>query len=111
MGQKVTWKGPVQVPLDKIDFSKANTWTASHNQAKVKKFVGKIQDGFKKPVILVMGPNGGKYRLADGHHRALAYKKLGQPVHAYVATVSDPAVYAEAMEMHAAQKEPSDSNK
>jgi ParB-like chromosome segregation protein Spo0J len=104
MGQKVAWSGPKDIPLDEIDFDNAKTWNASHNKAKVKKFVGKIQGGFKKPAILVKGPDSERYRVADGHHRVLAYHQLNKPVRAYVAHVSDPDVFAEALEMHASQK-------
>ena len=100
---EVDWEGPTDVPLEEIDFSGQDAWAASKHEAKVNKFAKKISDGFKKPAILVKGPDGGKYRVADGHHRALAYKQLNKPVRAYIATV-DKHGFAAAMEMHSSQK-------
>lgn len=97
------WEGPIDVPLDKIDFSGKKSWRANGHPSKVKKFAKKIQGGYKKPAILIAPPGGGKFRVADGHHRSLAYQQLGQPVHAYVAHVDEEG-YAAAMEMHASQK-------
>jgi hypothetical protein len=96
------------VPLDQIDFSGRAKWKASKHADKITRFTGKIKSGDKKPIILVVPPGGGKYRVADGHHRALAYKQLGQPARAYVATV-DAEGFRAAMEMHSEQLD-QDSN-
>ena len=97
------WEGPMDVPLDEIDYSQKASWRANGNKAKVNKFVKKIKAGDKKPIVLIKPPGGGKYRVADGHHRALAYQQSGKPARAYVATV-DKAAFAAAMEMHSSQK-------
>lgn len=81
------WQGPMRVPLDRIDFSHADTWQADHESGKVDLFAGKIRAGKMKPIVLVRGPNNPKLIVIDGHHRALAYRKLGSPARAYVATV------------------------
>jgi hypothetical protein len=104
--KEADWEGPTEIALDEIDFANKDAWAASKHGAKVEKFARKIKGGFKKPAILIKPPDGGKYRVADGHHRVLAYQKLGKPVRAYVATV-DKSGFAAAMEMHSQQKEPS----
>lgn len=101
--KRAKWEGPIDVPLDQIDFSNKDAWRASGHGKKVDKFAKKIDGGFKKPVILIARPDGGKYRVADGHHRTLAYQKLNKPVRAYVAHVGADD-YAAAMEMHSSQK-------
>ena len=106
--KQAQWEGPIDVPTDKIDFSNSSTWNATQHPAKIKKFEKKIKSGDRKPVILIKPPGGGKYRVADGHHRTLASQNVKKPVRAYVATV-DAKQYAAALEMHSAQK--SQSNK
>lgn len=101
--KQAQWEGPEDVDIADIDFSNADSWRATGHKAKVEKFAKKIKGGFKKPVILIKPPNGGKYRVADGHHRVLASKKLGVRVRAYVATI-DKDGFAAAMEMHSSQK-------
>lgn len=81
------WQGPQSVALDRIDFSHADTWQASHEKRKVRHFAGKIQAGKMKPIILVREPHNPKLIVIDGHHRALAYQKLGRPAVAYIARV------------------------
>ena len=81
------WSGPVKVPLAQVDFSNENSWQASHEPAKVAKFVKKISAGKMKPVILVKTPGSAKHIIIDGHHRSLAYRKLGLPVRAYIGRV------------------------
>lgn len=101
--KQAQWEGPEDADVSDIDFSNADSWKATKHKAKVRKFEKKIKNGFKKPVILIKPPNGGKYRVADGHHRTLASKNIGTKVRAYVATV-DKDGFAAAMEMHSAQK-------
>lgn len=81
------WQGPTVVPLDRIDFTAADTWQASHETAKVDLFAQRIQAGRMKPIVLVREPHNPKAIVIDGHHRALAYRKLGRPALAYVARV------------------------
>jgi hypothetical protein len=81
------WEGPVEVPIDQIDFSNVDKWKASKEPEQVQVFVEKIQSGDRKPIILVNEPNNERLIITDGHHRALAYKQLGLPAVAYVAKV------------------------
>ena len=81
------WEGPMMVDLSQIDFQNAEQWSASYDDDKVDDFQQKIADGHMKPIVLVNEPNNNKLRIIDGHHRALAYQKLGQPAMAYVAHV------------------------
>lgn len=78
------WSGPKQVALEDIDFSHRKEWKASHED--VTPYVEKIEEGKRKPVILVKTPGNDKLTIVDGHHRTLAYEKLGESVIAYVGT-------------------------
>jgi 8-oxo-dGTP diphosphatase len=82
----VPWAGPLEIPIDEIDFSSANRWRASHED--IGPYVEKIREakGDWKPVVLVKTPGNPKFVIVDGHHRVLAYKRLGWPVKAFVAT-------------------------
>jgi hypothetical protein len=82
------WEGPIDVPLESIDFVHRKTWTAQPDDKKVKRFMGDIKNDAVKPAILVNEPDNNKMVIADGHHRALAAQELRVPVKAYVATVS-----------------------
>lgn len=83
-----SWRGPLVVPLEQIDWTKQQDWPATEDQDHIQDFVERIEsDGYVKPIILVNEPNNDKLVIADGHHRALAYKKLGQNPMAYVASV------------------------
>jgi 2'-5' RNA ligase len=83
------WIGPVQVPLDRIDFDDVDSWAASHQMDRVKQFVKQIREGSAHlhPAVAVQEPGDDKIKIIDGHHRTLAYKKLGLPVKAYVGFV------------------------
>ena len=94
------WSGPERVPLDQIDTSNRDTWSASSNPKKVKKFKKKIlkkEDKGKdpKPAILVARPGKDTQMIADGHHRFLAEEALAQDddsregLHAWTAHVDD----------------------
>lgn len=86
--KSASWKGPVMVPLSQIDFSNRKAWKASKDPDHVAEFVQKIESGGQmKPIILVNEPNSKKLIIVDGHHRALAYEKLGRDALAFVATV------------------------
>jgi len=82
------WLGPVDVPLDQVDFSNKKSWTAAKEQWLVEKKKKKIKKGKRKPLILVGTPNNKKYMIVDGHHRDMAYEQMGMPVRAFVARVS-----------------------
>ena len=97
------WQGPEQVPLDDVDFSNVSSWRAAHEPEKVAKFKKRIAGGWLKPVVLVKRPGLDKMMIADGHHRALAYRALGRPIMAFVAHVaSDKGPWDE---FHSAQHE------
>jgi len=97
------WIGPVNVPLDRIDFSGEDSWAASHDKATVKRYAKDIKHGtgHAHPVILVQSPASPKAVIIDGHHRTLAYRKLGRPVKAYVGQVDK--VTPEIAETHSYQ--------
>jgi hypothetical protein len=83
------WIGPVQIPLDRIDFGDVDSWAASHEDDKVDQFAKEIKNGkgHLHPVIAVQEPGDSKIKVIDGHHRTLAYKELDKPVTAYVGFV------------------------
>lgn len=101
---KVKWQGPIEVDTDQIDYSNESTWKAS-SDGKLDSFVEKIQKGVRKPIVLIKRPSKDKLMVADGHHRALAYRKLGMPAPAFVATV--PTDDGPWNELHASQKDSS----
>lgn len=94
------WDGPKAVPLADIDYSNKSSWHASKDLDHVALMVRKIRAGKKKPIVLVRKSGKKKLMVVDGHHRALAYLKLGQPAVAYVADVPGSGPWDE---MHAAQ--------
>lgn len=78
------------VPLHDIDFDNEGSWAAHHQPERVQHFTDKLQNGEKlKPLILVRVPNRHRLRIVDGHHRALAYRQLGKPAHAFVGAVHE----------------------
>ena len=81
------WAGPLEVPLDELDYSNSKSWRAAKEPASVAFHTIKIHEGQRKPIILVRTPGSDKYIIVDGHHRALAYLHLDQPAWAYVADV------------------------
>lgn len=88
--QSCHWTGPERVSLDRVDFSKKDSWRASKEPDRVKKFRKRILGGWEKPIILVDRPGKPRLMVADGHHRALAYLDADRPVLAYVAHVDRP---------------------
>jgi len=80
----VDWEGPVDVPLDEIDYSNHREWRAWKERKKVKRFAKRIEGGWKKPVILMARPGKKTLMVVDGHHRSLAYAAIGMPVRAFV---------------------------
>lgn len=86
-----TWHGPMPVPLADIDFSNEKTWAAHHQVAHDDEFVQRLRDGEKlNPIILIDTPKQHDFMIVDGHHRALAYRKLGESPIAYVGTTTSP---------------------
>jgi phage gp29-like protein len=81
------WAGPVEIPLDEIDFSNSKSWRASKEPESVAYHTIKIHEGKRKPIILVKTPKDDKYIIVDGHHRSLAYQHLNKPALAFVANV------------------------
>lgn len=77
------------VPLSQIDFSNSKSWQATKEPAAVAFHTIKIHEGSKKPIILVKTPSAKKYIVVDGHHRALAYKHLGEDAKAFVTNVDE----------------------
>jgi uncharacterized protein len=82
------WKGPVRVPLDKIDFSNKDKWQATHDPVHVKVMKDRIESGIEKPVILVKVPSSKLMKIVDGHHRGTAYQEMGKNPRAYIAKVT-----------------------
>jgi 8-oxo-dGTP pyrophosphatase MutT (NUDIX family) len=79
------WRGPLPVPLDRIDWDHLGTWSASHDEAHVARFKADIKAGDPpRPVVMVQVPGSALLKVIDGHHRSLAYRELGEPVPAYV---------------------------
>jgi len=83
----VEWDGPKEVNLDQVNYSTKKTWKAYKEPKMVQSKVEKIKNGKKKPVILIDAPKDDKYFIIDGHHRAMAYEKLDQPMIAFVGKV------------------------
>jgi len=94
------WDGPRDVPIADVDYSNKGSWHASKDPDHVALMVKKIKAGKKKPVVLVKKPGKKKLMVVDGHHRALAYLQLDEPLRAYVAKVPGDGPWDE---MHAAQ--------
>lgn len=83
------WLGPVQVPQERIDYDDETKWAAAHETGRVNHFAKQIRKGkaHLHPVVAVQEPGDDKIKVIDGHHRTLAYRKLGRPVTAYVGLV------------------------
>lgn len=84
----VKWRGPVEVPLSRVDFDDKHSWRAAKEPGKVKKFEGFIKKAERKgehikPGILIKRPGEKTDMIPDGHHRALAYANLGKPLYAW----------------------------
>lgn len=95
-----TWVGPVDVPLEDVDFSHRDEWRATHDGT-LPSYVEKIKAGAKKPAVYVKTPTNPKTLPVDGHHRTLAYESMGQPVPAYVLTTQ--TEHGPWLELHAMQ--------
>lgn len=77
----IEWIGPVSVPLGLIDFDAEDRWAASHQSAHVDQFMKRIRAGrdLPAPAVGVVKPGHNRIRIIDGHHRTMAYKRLGKP--------------------------------
>lgn len=83
------WREAAMVPLDEIDFSNRERWTASQD-GKLQSYIDKRREvGGEnvKPAVMVKTPGNPKILPVDGHHRTLAAEAEGEPVRAYVAEV------------------------
>ena len=102
--RRATWAGPVWVPWGRIDTDDEEKWAASHEPGRVAEFARQIKDhsGHVAPSVLVQEPDGGRAFIVDGHHRALARRRLGQRVLAYLGTIS-PRDRMAALETHSCQ--------
>lgn len=83
-----TWSGPTPVPLDRVDFDDADSWTAAHQPDRVDHFA---HDAHQRPVVAVQTPGDDRIKIVDGHHRALADRNGGRPVTAYIGRTSSDA--------------------
>ena len=102
--KRARWIGPVNVPWDRIDSAAVESWAASHQPEKVGEFAKLIQahSGHVAPSVAIQDNDSPKAIIIDGHHRALARKKLGMPVLCYVGMI-DPRDRQAAEETHSKQ--------
>jgi hypothetical protein len=102
--RRARWIGPIQVPWERVDSDDIENWAASHQPGAVSRFARDIKagTGHTNPSILIQDNDSPKAIIIDGHHRALAHHKLGQPVLAYVGQI-DPADRMAAEETHSLQ--------
>ena len=81
----IRWAGPVEVPLELVDFSSEDKWAAYHQKDRVAHFAAELKAKRPvDPVVAIIRPGHNHIRVIDGHHRTLGCKKLGWPVRAYV---------------------------
>ena len=102
--KRARWIGPVNVPWSRIDDDDIDGWAASHQPDAVNRFARAIAsgNGHTNPAILVQEPGTNRALIVDGHHRALARRKLGMPVLAYVGNI-DPRDREAAEQTHSSQ--------
>jgi 8-oxo-dGTP pyrophosphatase MutT (NUDIX family) len=100
----IHWVGPVLIPTDRVDVDDEESWAASHQGAAVRRFARGIDNGtgHTHPVVMVQPSDNHKAIVIDGHHRFLAYRKLGRPVKAYVGYVDK--VTPDMLETHTRQQ-------
>jgi hypothetical protein len=101
---RARWVGPVQVPWERIDKDDIDSWAASKQPSAVNRFAKDIKagTGHTNPSVLIQDNDSPKAIIIDGHHRALAHHKLGQPVLSYLGQI-DPADRQAAEETHSKQ--------
>ena len=102
--KRARWIGPVNVLWSRIDDDDEDKWAASHQPDAVNRFARGIAsgDGNTAPSVLVQEPGQNRAFIVDGHHRALARRKLGKPVLAYVGNI-DPKDREAAEQTHSSQ--------
>lgn len=101
---RARWIGPVNLSWNRIDIDDIDKWAASHQPEAVNRFARDIKagKGHTNPSILIQDNDSPKAIIIDGHHRALAHHKLGQPVLAYLGQI-DPKDRMAAEETHSKQ--------
>ncbi len=102
--KRARWLGPVNVMWSRIDDDDIDKWAASHQPDAVNRFARAIASGtgHTNPSILVQEPGSNRALIVDGHHRAMARRKLGRPVLAYVGNI-DPRDREAAEQTHSSQ--------
>jgi 2'-5' RNA ligase len=101
---KAEWHGPAEVPLELTDFRADATWAAAHQMDHVARFARDLKAGRKvDPVVAVALPDHRHVRIIDGHHRAMACKKLGWPVRMWIGHVDSKATRDMAYQTHSSQ--------
>src|ERR1700722_3858221 len=80
--RRADWIGPVNILWEDIAKHDIKSWAASHEPAAVSRFARDIKAGTGNvnPSILIADDDTTENIVIDGHHRALARHKLGQPV-------------------------------
>jgi 8-oxo-dGTP pyrophosphatase MutT (NUDIX family) len=97
------WDGPLDIPLDDIDWRDRKQWAAWHEQDHVDDFKRKLQAGEEiNPPVLVHHPGKMAAVIIDGHHRSLAYQELGMPVRGWLGEIPEHFIQA-ALETHSSQ--------
>lgn len=77
------WDWPHAVPLDQIDFSNKDEWSAKPGSKKIKIFKEKITSGLMKPAVLVKPKGSDIYVIVDGHNRGISNMQLKRPMMAW----------------------------
>lgn len=77
------WDWPHAIPLNQIDFSNRNQWSAGKDRKKIKVFKEKITQGLMKPSVLVKPKGSDLYVIVDGHNRAISNLELNRPMLAW----------------------------
>jgi 8-oxo-dGTP pyrophosphatase MutT (NUDIX family) len=97
----LAWRGPVPVPLDRVDWDHLQAWAAAHDSAHVARFKAEIEAGNPPdPAVMVQVPGDPLLKVIDGHHRSLAYRELGLPVPAWVGLADSDAPTAPWFQAH-----------
>ncbi len=101
---RARWVGPVDIPWERLDIDAIESWAASTQPDAVNRFAKDIKagTGHTEPSILIQDNDSPKAIIIDGHHRAMARHKLGQPVLAYLGII-DPKDRMAAEETHSKQ--------
>lgn len=89
------WRGPLEVPISKIDTGNRKSWNAWHEHERIRSIEAKIRRKASKgkhikPAVLVDTPDTpsqSQLIVIDGHHRTLAAMRCGEPVWAWVGAV------------------------